>query len=285
MDLNYDIDLAGTRYVYNPNGSYVADWVTSPFHYGYFDIVPQGASFTATGYYYLDGTLAWVQTTDGVYISVELYNDIWKRVWDTNPGYVSVRKYTDSQAQYVINKMIDNNKIILQNNLLCARYANRFTAKQQAQIRELQERLQARNGALQAEGLVRVDETGSVPGFAEFSPYLTKLMNGEAVGIASWVAIVLVAVVVAGLGTAAYYAYKSLYDESERDVKFSQDLTRSLVSKLTEEEYQQLLDETKGIVTKAKIKQALGSYWNMVKIAAFAVAGYFGYKFIKERLS
>ena len=47
------------------------------------------------------------------------------------------------------------------------------------------------------------------------------------------------------------------------------------IGKFTPEEYQQLLDETQGIVTKAKIRQAIGSYGNVLKIGAFIIAGYF----------
>ena len=108
-------------------------------------------------------------------------------------------------------------------------------------------------------------------------------MAGEAIGVATWVIIVVACVVIAGMGTAAYFAYKSLADESEKDVKFSKELTATLVSKLTPEEYEQLKAETKDIVTKARIKQSLGSYWNVLKWVAIAFAGYTAYKMIATK--
>ena len=213
------------------------------------------------------------QTTGGSYI---ILSEGWQQT-----GIVSISRYSDTQANKLIKKIIDNNKIILRNNLLCARFVGKLTYDQQSQVRELQSRLQARNDALQAEGLTQDVRTSYPSGYAELAGYLDALMKSDIIGIASWVVIVIAAVVIAGMGTAAYFAYKSLAEESEKDVKFSEDLTRTLVSKLTDEEYQQLLNETKGIVTKAKIKQAFGSYWNVIKVAAFAVAGYSAYKLIK----
>lgn len=217
------------------------------------------------------GTVAY-QTTSGYYI---VLSEGWQQV-----GTAPIAQYSESQAQALVNKIIKNNKTIICNNLLCARYANRFSPDEQSQIRALQARLQARNESLQAGGLTTDVQTQYPAGYAELSAYLDALMAGEAIGVATWVVIVVACVVIAGMGTAAYFAYKSLADESEKDVKFSKELTATLVSKLTPEEYEQLKNETKGIVTKARIKQSLGSYWNIVKIIAIAFAGYTAYKMI-----
>lgn len=220
--------------------------------------VAQGDYYYCTGYYFESGWLLYVQTTNGMYCEVDLNAPSWQF---SDEPYIKVGSFTDNKAQSLINKIIENNKIIISNNLLCARFANLLTEKQRSQVRELQSRLQARNDALQAEGLTKDVQTSYPAGYAELSAYLDKLMAGEAVGVAAstiaW--IVVAAIVVVGAGTAAYYAYKALADESEKDVKFSKELTATLINKLTPEEYQQLLDETKGIVTKARLKQMLGT--------------------------
>lgn len=216
------------------------------------------------------------QTTSGGYIFL---SDGWKEI-----GTQAIMQYSQSQAQALVNKIIKNNEQIICNNLLCARYAHKLTENQRAQVRELQHRLQARNNALQAGGLTQDVQTSYPAGYAEMSAYLDKLMAGEGVGVATWVVVVIAATVIAATATAAYFAYKSLADESEKDVKFSKDLTRTLTSKLTEEEYQQLLDETKGIVTKARIKQAVGSYGKVLTIAAFVVGGGLLYRWIKNNI-
>ena len=249
--------------------------------YGGFNCNP-GDYVILTGvfaYYDPDGTF-YFQTTGGGFISVKgdkADDGNWRA-----DGRGSAPMHTESQAQYLVNKIINNNKLILQNNLLCARYANKLTKEQQQRVRDLQIRLSNRNEELTKEGLVKNVETSYPSGYSDLEPYLAKLMNYESIGIATWAVIVIACTVIAGLGTAAYYTYKSLADESEQDVKYSKELTKVLVSKLTEEEYQQLLNETKGIVTKAKIRQAVGSYWNVLKYVAFVAAGFVGYKFIQK---
>ena len=231
-----------------------------------------------TGYYYVEDDVTYLQTTIN---NVWLVNVGSTPDWQYDPN-VKPKTYSQLKAQYLVNKICKNNDLILRNNLVCARYANIFTKEQQQQIRSLQERLQLRNEALQAKGLLRNVEKATPEGYAELAPYLDKLMSGGGVGVATWAVIVVAAVVVAGLGTAAYFAYKSFADESEKDVKFSKELTAILAQKLTPEEYQQLLDETKGIVTKARIKQAASSYGTVFMIAGAAVGGFLLYRFLKE---
>ena len=252
------------------------------FNNGYFSGVAMAVDDNAvsrrvalTGYYETSsrGNNGY-QTTDGRYI---IMDEGWQKV-----GTRAIAQYSQSQAQALVNKIIRNNKIIIANNLLCARFANKLSSEQQQSVRELQSRLQVRNNALQAEGLTTDVQTSYPAGYAEMSAYLDALMNGEAIGIATWVVVVIAVTVIAATATAAYYAYKSFADESEKDVKFSQELTRTLTSKLTEEEYQQLLDETKGIVTKSRIKASLGSYGNMFKIAMYVCAGAVIYEFARK---
>lgn len=244
--------------------------------------VEQGQYVVCTGYFYQQSEdVLYFQTTSGWWVIAtnNLANE-----WSKD-GTKGIRTISDQTAQKLVDKIIEDNYRITRNNLLCARFVNKLSVKEREQIAELQKRVQSRNEALKAEGVTDKIETGYPSGYAELSDDLSALMRSETVGaIATWVIIVIAATIVAGMGTAAYYMYKSLSEESERDVKFSDDLTRTLTSKLTDEEYQQLMTETKGIVTKAKVKQALGSYWNVVKMAAFAVAGYAGYKFFKNYL-
>ena len=210
------------------------------------------------------------QTTSGQYI---ILSEGWEQI-----GTQAIAQYSQSAAQALVNKIIRNNQTILCNNLLCARYASKLTEEQRTQIILLQNRLEARNEALQSDGLTTGVQTSYPKGYAELGSYLDALMAGEAIGIATWAALVIAAVVIAAASTAAYYIYKAFADESEQDVKFSKELTAALVSKLTPEEYEQLKAETKGIVTKARIKSTLGSYWNVITWAAIALAGYTIYK-------
>lgn len=276
--LRYDESIVGSRFIYRPASTdYHADWATGVHNYGNFGTPREGDWFVTTGYYYAasNSSIVWLQTTAGVFISADFYDDRWKNTWTIEQNYERVRTYSQSQAQALVNKIIKCNKHIIANNLLCARYANKFTKEQQQQIRDLQTRLKARNQALINDGFIDPNsiKTGYPEGYAELAPYMDKLMNGEAIGIATWVVVVVACVVVASLSTAAYYAYKWYADQAEKDVQFSDELTRVLASKLTEEEYQQLLNETRGIVTKARIKQTLTTGGGTLLWAAIAVAG------------
>lgn len=214
------------------------------------------------------------QTTSGGYIFLK---DGWQ---DKGTSYVS--RYSQSQAQKLVNTIIKNNKIIIQNNILCARFANKLDAEQKQTLYNLQLRLQARNSALINQGVCANVQTSYPKGYADMEAYLDNFMKNGGVGISTLVVIVVSAIVIASLSTAAYFAYKSFANESERDVRYSKELTKVLTGKLTEDEYQQLLAETKGIVTKARIKQSLSSTGSLLMVGLAAIGGYFIYQYIKQ---
>lgn len=281
MELKYDQSLTGAKMAAKNNS---VQFQSQPGK-GYGTVIDAntGDYIICTGYYFVLPGYAYAQGTVGWYAVIDLSKNQGD-YWTVTNNAAKVPTYTDNQANKLIQQIINNNISILRNNLLCARYADRFTAQQQQQIKMLQKRLQARNNALQAEGLCTGIETGYPEEYAELSPYLERLMTGETVGVATWVVVVVAAAVIAGLGTAAYFTYKSLADESEKDVKFSKELTATLVSKLTEEEYQQLLNETKGLLTKSKIKGLLRGSTGVAKTMLTIVGGYMIYKLIRQRL-
>ena len=260
--------------VYQMTGGVVYDLIDGTFRGT--SVEQQTYRVVLTGYTAIStrGSLGY-QTTSGGYI---ILSEGWQQI-----GTVAIAQYSQTQAQALVQKIIENNKIITRCNLLCARYASRFTEEQQAAIRELQRRVYARNAALQNEGLTKDVQTGYPTEYAELSGYLDALMSGEPIGIATWVVVVIAATVIAATATAAYFAYKAYADESEQDVKYSKELTKILTSKLTEDEYNQLLQETKGIVTKARIKQALSSSSKWLLIAGAVIAGAFIGRAIKNR--
>jgi hypothetical protein len=112
---------------------------------------------------------------------------------------------------------------------------------------------------------------------------MERLMNSDGVGIATWAVVVIAAVVIASLSTAAYFAYKYYASEAEKDVKYSKELTKILTEKLTPEEYQQLLNETKGIVTKARIMQSIGGLSKYLLIGGAVVGGALLFRLIKNK--
>lgn len=279
VELKYNPQFAGARAVASAGAVYTTGVTDRGTQYG----ASAGSDAYTTGYYYdTDGMSIYVQTTSGVY----LYVDLNAPKWSFTENVVNVKTYSQSQAQALINTIIENNKIILNNNLLCARFASKLTSAQREEVRKLQERLQERNSALQAEGLTMNVQTNYPKGYSEFSPYMDKLMAGEGVGVvvATWVLIVIAATCVAAASTAAYFAYKYYAEQSKQDVKFSKELTKTLTTKLTEEEYNQLLKETNGFVTKSRIFASLGSYGKVFLAAGLAIGGVVLYRYIKNKL-
>ena len=182
--------------------------------------------------------------------------------------------YSQWQAQDYVNKLIENNKQILMNNLLCARFASHLSAEEKQLLYDLEARLYDRNQHLVTDGFVTSRSDSEAYGYGELSQYLKDFMRNGVGLVISSTAIVISCVVVASLATAAYFAYKYYYEQSARDVKYSDKLTKTLLSKLTQEEYNQLMAETKGIVTKASIRARLGSVWDIAKLAALAFGAY-----------
>lgn len=243
-----------------------------------------GDTATLTGYYVeYSSTNYRLQTTSGLWIML-----LPDKAWNVQQGVYTLPDYSVSQAQACVNKIMRNNQIIIQHNILCARYAAKLTDEQAKQLRGLQERLQARNAAIKDNNMCE-DVYDSFPsGYVYLQQYLVDFMDsnrGVGIAVSTIIYIAIAATVIAGLGTAAYFMYRDYADESERDVKYSEELTKALTEKLTEEEYQQLLNETKGIVTKSRIKSSLGSYGKVLLFGGIAAASIFVYRYISKKLS
>lgn len=214
--------------------------------------------FTLTGWAWMDGNTLYLQTIEqsNTYIQLTQDNDTWEYLG------VSSKSVTVSQAQDVINGIIRNNQYILNNNLLCARFVKKLTKQQRQTLYNLQYRLQVRNEALRNDELLRNQQEGYPEGYSEFGSELENFMRNPNIGVVTLSATAIIcisAVVVGALSTAAYFAYQAYFKESEQDVKYSRELTETLQRKLTEEEYQRLLEETAGLLTRQKISQQIAS--------------------------
>ena len=100
-------------------------------------------------------------------------------------------------------------------------------------------------------------------------------------------AIITAVVVIGSLSTAAYFAFKDLYEESVQDVKLSREMLKIFEKyNMTEEDIAIIQQETQGIVTKAvllqKIQTTFGNYKNLIIGAALAYTGYTLYNKYKK---
>lgn len=232
-----------------------------------------------TGYYSVYGTINMYQTINNKYIDIA-------EGWEYAAS-APIRHYTPKDAQFYLDKIIKANKKILQNNLFCARFANKLNEDQQWDLYFLQKRMAERNEKLISDGFCSEQKISSPPGYSmlsnSLSNFMVSMQTGAPIGaVVSISTIVIAAVIIASLSTAAYFAYKYIASEAEKDVKFSDDLTRTLVAKLTKEEFEQLMEETNGIVTRQKILSSIGGGLGFVKFGLLAVAGLAIYKTFKD---
>ena len=270
MNIQFDEALQGQIYSSNDATVFYPD-TDGLFHTEYY--LNQAMDCTLTGY--------WVQTMGGniYYLTTQGW---WILKQDEDWAALNKKRiistWTAGDANKLLKTICDNNMHILANNLLCARYASKLNAQQRKTLFELQTRLQARNAALANDGFIQEAsiQTGYPKGYAEWGDNLESFMqsygsgvttSGVGVTISTTAIIIISCVVIGSLATAAYYAYKAYAEESRQDIKYSDELTAVLASKLTEDEYQQLMNETQSIVTKAKIKASLSSGTSVIGIA------------------
>ena len=221
----------------------------------------------------------------------QMYQSVGGGWIDLNHGwqyqaYAPIRMYSAKDAQSYVNKVIKANAAIYENNLVCARFASKLTSDEQLTLFELQTRLNSRNNRLLSDGYCAEQKVSSPPGYHMLDAYLQAFMDGTISGVGvviSTTTIVVSAVVVASLATAAYFAYKYMASEAEKDVKYSEELTKILMERLTPEEYDQLMEETQGIVTKSRLLSKFGGALDVLKWGLLAAAGYVVYDYFKKK--
>lgn len=215
--------------------------------------------FTLTGWYFIKNGKTYYQEEGGYWVQwttdAVLFND-------------TPAKHSSTATYALIKKIINNNKHILENNLLCAKYSGKLTEAQKGRLYDLQLRLQHRDTMLRNKSIMESVTTSYPKGYVTWSSYLDSFMEYGRVGAVGTIAVIVVAVVVlAAMISAAYYAYKYYVLESEQDVKYSDELTKILAEKLTPAEYEQLKKETSGMITKAKILARIGGAGTFGKAA------------------
>lgn len=243
---------------------------------GSVEFMKKGNWVTLTGYY------CWHTSPDNLYFQTTLgnwYAIVNKTDW-RNAGTVTLPHYSRDEVQAMIDAMLANDRRIVENSLFCARYADKLTAKEKKAVVTLQRRVMERQDALKSQGLVKDIKYAQTEGYAEFAPYLEKLMN-SGIGFA-WAAFIVWCFVLGATAAACYFVYRDFFAQSKDDVKWSDELTRTLKNKLTDEEYAQLERETQGIITKVSIRERFKGGLNTLTIAALIVGAALVVRIFKE---
>lgn len=237
---------------------------------------------TLTGYY--------VERTAGKMCLSDKGYWIFLPEWTPTGEVGVVSNHTDVDAKKLINEIISNNIRILQNNLICARFSHYLTNQEKKNLCSLQYNLSNRNLKLKNSNFFTNITTNYPKGLSDYAPYLEKIEEDYYAGklgvaVSTIVMIVTAVAAIAGIGTIIYYNYIAIYNESGLDVEYSEKLLAKLKEKLTEEEFQQLEKETKGMITKAYFKGTGSGVTGLVKWSLIAVGGFFIYKTVKNYIN
>lgn len=195
-------------------------------------------------------------------------------------------------AQVVIDELIENDKQTLSNLLVCAGIIEKLaksgidTSSYRAKVRELYIALYNRNQALDNSYLMEDVQVGE-NSMKEFGAPLAKIVNGEALGIvltATTVLIIVVSAVVAGgLGTAAYYAYRSSAYRSGNGLKESANLRKAL-EQVSPEVAEEIRKDLNHQLENAYTAGAASNLLSGVKLVGIAVGAILLYRWIIPKL-
>jgi hypothetical protein len=211
----------------------------------------------------------------------------WQRVTSSNGSY--------QVTQNIINELIDNNKWILENNLLCARgleLAQSVGVAMPVGFRQnlynLQARLVARNLKIKESESVQDVQEAASPNFSVYNQSLVTFMETPQIGIIPVIYIIVVAVIlIASTAVTTWAIFKSLHAESKADFSLSSDLTAQLVKYLPADTYKQLMAENAANQKKAQeaIDAASGkSLMNTIKYIGAGLIGFWAIdKFLLSR--
>lgn len=264
LNWEYDDRYRGIKYVAQNGDAQLRTLSTGS---GAFHNCTKGEWVTLTGYYcWYDGYTDYIyfQTTYGDWFAVGSATD-----WKAYAATESIPHYSRDEVQRMVDAMLANDRRIVENNLFCARYADKLTADEKKEIVQLQRRVQERQEALKSQGFVTDLKYGKTEGYAEFEPYLEKLMN-SGIGFA-WGVFLVWCFVIAATAGACYFVYRDFFAQSKEDVKWSDELTKTLKDKLTAEEYAQLERETQGIITNVSIRERFKGGLNTFTIGALII--------------
>ncbi|NLO72296.1 MAG: hypothetical protein GX102_15405 [Porphyromonadaceae bacterium] len=218
---------------------------------------------------------------------------------DQNAGKV-VGKASDRDAQLLINGLIYQNKIILENNLLCAGIIKKLEAKginvsiqQRETLAKLHQRLEERNKRILNSKFLGSKKQSYPTGFSKYAIDLQNFIDDPfnefnqkqsvpTIG-APIVAVIVVSVVVTALlGWIIYLIFKPDYSQSKSDLKISKELTEAL-SGLDPETRHSIINDLEGQIDKAYLQGKMdGSGKGMLRTISYAGAGILGFMLLSN---
>ncbi|MDR1544469.1 MAG: hypothetical protein LBS50_08710 [Prevotellaceae bacterium] len=204
------------------------------------------------------------QTEGGFWANIRQNNNDWKFVSRT------VSAISITTAQDYINATLANNASIFENNLFCARFASKLNNSEKQVLFGLQTRLMQRNEMIKNSAEIESKVESYPNGYIKWESQLNAFMQDPYIN--SVTTLIIISCVILFVTITSIVLYKKIYSESKNDVKFSKNLTRTLESRLTKEEREQLYNETAGLITAARIKEKTKSIAGGLSFGLIAIA-------------
>jgi hypothetical protein len=217
----------------------------------------------------------------------------WGYVWHSDLSYWTEQKPTvitsdkiTISAQSELDQLIENNKVILENNLLCARSIQLLDdanidcpARFRQHLFDIHKRLIQRNQSIIDSKTTQDITQSHSPTMDTYNQTLVDFMNNPGIGfiISTTAAIIIIAVVAAVSAAIAYKLFKTLNAESKLDLRYSDSLTADLIKYLPPEVHQQLMEENAANLRKANEAISSASGKTLLKTASYLGAGFIGF--------
>lgn len=252
-------------------------------------IVKKGTRIWPTGRYRVFGqTDRFIQSVDaegnyGYIMEAQITAGEWSN-YSSDP---IISSYKDSEK--MVNVLIYNNKVILENNLLCAGLITELEKQgkdmsaAKRKVVQLQRRLEERNDAILTSNKFKKINTGSPVGFIRYKDNLQNIADKTAIGGPPVVVVVIISVIFTTLTIALLYqTFKPHYSESKVDLKVSKDLTQ-LLTNVDPEVRARILADLEGQVDDAYLRGKMdGSGMGTIKTLTYAGAGILGFMLLSN---
>lgn len=238
---------------------------------------------TATGNYLKMADGKWFQL-DTVKGTGYARQDVIKFTKPQATAQPTAQTVTDAQANDMVSKLVDSDKLVFESLirisqlLATAKDKGKDTTAHEAKFKTLTDKLAKRQDAIKNSKVVTW-KAGVKKGYdnmINWFKYLYSSISG--IGVLPIVAVVVSAVVGAGLATTAYFLFKPKYSESQTDLKVSTDL-ENLLKKADPETAEKIKVDLEQQIDKAynqgKTDQSFSSVWSIGKYVLIFGAGYF----------
>ncbi len=219
-------------------------------------------------------------------------------------GYVVAGDYrlheigSNSGAQSMINELIQLNRKIVENNLICARLVSIYDEKnipvsknKRLLLYQLQQNYEYRTNRLLNSALLK-DQIKSVQKstFNHYSNDLQSFMDNPKIGVAPVVIYVISAVVITALISGMIYLiFRGDHAEAKKEITYSDELTADLMKHLPQDVYERLKTENAGNAQEfnQKIdylarKNKQSSFAGSLKTISYAGAGILGFMLLSN---